>query len=199
MIAYVAITALLSLTGSIESAEKLRHPDCVYQLRSDAAMWVRNDKKAFGTQKAIRLFRAAVWKVRRQFKNTHRVPVGNLSYRGGGPIKPHRSHKDGRDVDAGYYFKDGRFRKWFGKPKQAHLDVARQWALFKHLINTGEVEFIFVDYRLQRALHRYALKHGETKRSLRRLMQWPRHWRSRRGVIRYERGHDDHYHVRFKR
>jgi murein endopeptidase len=199
MIAFLLALSVILSVPTANKPETGRYPDCTHELVSDDALWVRKAERAFGTPKAVHLFKQAVWAVHKEFGGAHRLPVGDLSYRGGGPIKPHRSHRDGRDIDVGYYFKDGRFRKWFGKPKTAHLDVARQWALFKTLIDTGEVEYLFVDYRLQRVLHRHALKHGETKRSLRKLMQWPRHYKKKWGIIRYEHGHDDHFHVRFKR
>ena len=107
-------------------AEPLEVPECVHQMTSDDAMWVRNAKKAWAREKTIRLFKEVVWKVYRSMKSTHRLPIGNLSLHGGGRLKPHRSHKDGLDVDSGYYFTDGRFRKWFGKPTRRHLDTARQ-------------------------------------------------------------------------
>ena len=114
-------------------------------------------------------------------------------------MRAHRSHRDGRDIDAGFYFRDGRVRKYFARPRRKTLDVKRTWALFDALVSTGRVEYIFVSYRIQRALYRYALKQGVSKRRLNRLFQWPRHWRKRAGLIRWERGHEDHFHVRFRK
>jgi hypothetical protein len=114
-------------------------------------------------------------------------------------MRPHRSHRDGRDIDVGYYFKDGRSRRHFARASARTLDLPRTWALFDALLQTNEVEYIFVSYRLQRALARYARAQGVSSARLRRVFQWPRHWRNRRGIIRHERGHRDHFHIRFKR
>ena len=68
-------------------------------------------KRAFGHSHTLELFRRGVRAVVEAFKDTPALPVGDVSYRGGGRMRPHRSHKDGRDIDAGYYFKDGRARR----------------------------------------------------------------------------------------
>ncbi|MFT5430466.1 MAG: murein endopeptidase [Myxococcota bacterium] len=196
----ISVLCLLVVDARAENKKpRLAYPGCVHQLKSGSGFTVRTPKRAYGTKKAIRLFKKAVASVRKKFRKTATLPVGDLSYRGGGRMRPHRSHRDGRDMDVGYYFKDGRSRNWFAKARAKTLDVPRTWALFKALIATREVEFIFVAYPLQRALYRYALKHGETKKSLNRVFQWPRSRRKKAGIIRLERGHADHFHVRFKK
>lgn len=187
-------------TKTRPSAEKkLRHPSVTHAVTSGDGLWVRSPKRSFGTRKTVTLFRRAVQKVRKRFPGTAELMVGDLSYRGGGRMRPHRSHRDGRDIDAAYWLRDGRPRRWFARARYKTLDVARTWALFETLIATGEVEYIFVSYRLQKALYRHARKQGASKRWLRGIFQWPRHWRRKAGIIRFERGHRDHFHVRFKK
>ena len=171
---------------------------CTHRLETSDGIWVRNPKRAYGLDSTITLFSSAVRKVRSAYPDTPAIMVGDISFKHGGRMKPHRSHRDGRDIDAGFYFRDGRPRKYFAKPRGRSLDVKRTWALFDALVSTGRVEYIFVSYRIQRALYRHAKKQGVPKRRLNRLFQWPRHWRKRAGVIRWERGHDDHFHVRFR-
>ena len=193
------IFVLFTPEGFAKRSEKPTHCNtCTVQMKSGRGVWVRNPKRAFGRKATIDLFLAAVETVRTTFSGTPDLMVGDISFQHGGRMRPHRSHRDGRDIDAGFYFRNGRARRYFAKPRGRSLDLARTWTLFNALIATGQVEFIFVSYRIQRALHRYAQKQGVSKRKLRRFFQWPRHWRRRVGIIRWERGHDDHFHVRFR-
>ena len=180
----------------VRKERRLRHPDAVHQLKSQPGIVVRNGVRAWGTERAVRVFAQAVETVRTRFAGTVDLPVGDLSYRGGGKMRPHRSHRDGRDIDVGYYLNNGRGPRFY-KATSKTIDVERTWALFKSMLQTREVEYIFLQYRLQKLLYRHALASGETKESLDELFQWPRHWSNRRGIIRHVRGHDDHFHVRF--
>ena len=64
------------------------------------------------------------------------------------------------------------------------------------------VEYIFLDYRLQRRLYKYAKKVGWSDRALERVFQYRPSGkggkRSLRGIIRHEPGHRNHYHIRVK-
>ena len=181
------------------SAGKKTCAACTHRLETGNGIWVRNPKRAYGLKSTLRLFQSAVERVNAKYTKTPALMVGDISFKYGGKMRPHRSHRDGRDIDAGFYFRDGRVRKYFARPRRKTLDVKRTWALFDALVSTGRVEYIFVSYRIQRALYRYALKQGVSKRRLNRLFQWPRHWRKRAGLIRWERGHEDHFHVRFRK
>ncbi len=191
----------LGLAGTA-SAEKntpssLFAPAATHLLTSGGGVHVRVAERAYGTEKAIRLFKQAVAKVKVAIPGTPDLMVGDLSFHGGGRMKPHRSHRDGRDMDVSYYFKDGKARKWFERATLKNLDVKRTWAFISALLDTGEVQYIFIQSRLQKVLYAHALKTGTSKATLDRLFQWPRGRRNKRGVIRHERGHDDHIHIRF--
>lgn len=173
------------------------YKNVIVELTSQPGLRVRNSKRAFGTRTAVDVIANSVQVVLKQHPKTVDLPVGDLSWRGGGRMRPHRSHRDGRDIDVGYYFNDGKQRRHFRKANRKSLDAARTWALFQAMLDTGTVEYIFVSYRLQKALYQQAARSGVDKKMLSRWFQWPRHWRNRRGVIRHERGHDDHFHVRF--
>lgn len=195
-----------------DGSASLRHPGCVHQMKTEPGIYIRKPIRAFGTENTVRLFRAAALEVRETFPNTPVVVVGDLSYRGGGRMRPHRSHRDGRDIDVSYYLErdrppiagllpgteGARHRRHFARARASTLDVPRTWALLHHMLQTDEVEYIFVSYRLQRVLYRHAARQGLSKRELRRIFQWPRHYRNRVGIIRFERGHEDHFHIRFK-
>ena len=147
---------------------------CTHQMQSSTNIWVRNPKRAYGLKSTVELFEAAVEKVHAKFPKTPAIMVGDISFMNGGKMRPHRSHRDGRDIDAGFYFRDGRQRKYCAKPRGRSLDVKRTWALFDAVIKTGRVQYIFAGYRIQRALFRHARKTGIETR-LKRLFQWPRH------------------------
>jgi murein endopeptidase len=173
-------------------------PAAIVQLESTPGFRVRDPSRAFGTAKAVRLFADAVEKASQAFSHMPVLPVGDMSHRGGGHMRPHRSHRDGRDIDVGYYFKDGKSHRYFEKATPKNLDVPRTWSLVEALLDTHEVEYIFIQTRLQKPLYAYALKTGASKAMLDRVFQFPRGRRSKRGIIRHERGHDDHIHVRFR-
>jgi len=51
---------------------------------------------------------------------------------------------------------------------------------------------------LQALLHDYAKAHGTPEAELDELFQYPRGRRRAYGIIRDDKGHDDHFHVRFE-
>lgn len=132
-------------------------------------------------------------------QGTAPILVSNLSARAGGPLEPHKTHQSGRDVDLGYV----------AKPTQAgaghwqhmnrdNLDAAANWQLLKSFVETGHVEVIFMDRKLQRVLLDYALRHGTVRKS--RLAHWLEVAKGPRDggpIIKHVPGHGDHFHVRF--
>ena len=199
MLRALLLTALLTTASATaeHSPGQLHAPGAVVQLESGPGYHVREPSHAFGTQKTVDLFRRAVAQAGLLFQEMPTLSVGDLSVKGGGRLRPHRSHRDGRDIDVGYYFKDCKTRRWFEPATPKNLDVARTWALIKALLDTHEVEYIFIQSRLQKPLFEYAKKTGISKATLDHVFQWPRARRNKRGIIRHERGHDDHFHVRF--
>lgn len=153
----------------------------------------------FGTLEVVEGVIAAVDAVHARFpKRTHRLIVGDLSRPGGGRLRPHLSHQSGRDADIGYYYASRRSPGYFQAVTPRTLDVARTWTLIDALLATGEVQYLFVDYRLQKALHDYARHKARVPRGrLSRIFSYPRGRKARVGVIRHEPGHGDHMHVRF--
>ncbi|MFT7624913.1 MAG: murein endopeptidase [Myxococcota bacterium] len=199
----LAPVLILTLVSPVEAysskrtkQRRLRHPEAVFQLQSIPGIHVRNGIRAFGTEKAVCIFEKAVSAVRACHAGTHDIFVGDLSWRGGGKMRPHASHRDGRDIDVGYYFKEGGARS-IRHTAPAALDATRTWALLDAMISTGQVEYVFVWYSLQKPLYQAALKSGRTPAELAPIFQYPRTAWNRRGIIRHLRGHNDHFHVRF--
>ena len=167
------------------------------RLESEPGLQAR-EKRSWGTPETIDAIRAAVRNVNDRFPNTPTLVVGSLSRKGGGFLPPHRSHQSGRDVDLGYYFLGSESPKGFVAANRRNLDVARTWYLIESLMEAAEVEYIFIDRRLQRVLHRYVRDDlGYPEEKLDALFQYPRRRRNRAGILRHSRGHRDHMHVRF--
>jgi len=159
---------------------------------------VRTPARAYGTEETARWVVAAFDAVNTKFKHTKVVRVHDISDRNGGKLRDHKSHQNGRDADISYYQeKCGSNGCPFEHFRSSGLDVARQWTLLEHWLRNGQAEMIFIDYRLQAKLYRYARRRGATKAQLDQWIQYPRGKYEPEGVIRHYRNHADHLHVRF--
>jgi hypothetical protein len=158
------------------------------QLQSGPGFQVRSPHRAYGTPLALARLQEVLIAGRLHFLGFAPFVVQDLSRRGGGKLHPHLSHRDGRDVDIRLPHRKGA-RKW-GKATRRNLDLPRAWFLINSLIQTGDLEFIFLDRKLERLLYRHALKQGASVRRLRETFRW---------IIRHEPGHEAHVHVRFRK
>ena len=155
--------------------------------------------KSFATANTV----AVLDKVLRQWSSAgHKQPVlvGNMSSRNGGRLKPHSTHQSGRDVDLGYPQKlpSGEELNWRVMTKQ-NLDAKECWALMQMLVQTGQIEVIYVDREIQKVLHDYAVANGlMSKATLKQWMEYPSPTGSGSPVIQHVKGHADHMHARFK-
>ena len=159
---------------------------------------IRTPARAYGTEETIRWIVDAFDAVNRQFRHTKVVRVHDISDRDGGPLRDHKSHQNGRDADISYYQENcGVNGCRFAEFRSSELDVARQWALLEHWLRNGQAEMIFIDYRLQAKLYKYARRKGVSNSKLDRWIQYPRGRYEPRGIIRHFPNHEDHLHVRF--
>ncbi len=167
-------------------------------LESGPGLRVRMVSNAYGTRRVVNLLRAAAADVKARWPETAHLVLGDISYRQGGRIKRHKSHQSGRDADLSYYHRGNVQLPEFRALDEDGFDPVKNWHIFKMLIDTGEVEYIFVDYGLQKVLYQYALAIGYTPEELAPLIQYPNPVSSSTSVIRHVRGHDDHWHIRFR-
>jgi len=159
---------------------------------------VKTAGHAWGTSKTIRVIQSAIASYQRRKPGGPKIHVGDISRRGGGRFPPHLSHQHGRDVDIGYVLTGALAHETrFRSANSSNFDVARSWTLLKAFLDTNEVRYIFVDYRLQKALYEYARDHGVSEETLDELMQYPRGSGRSHGIIRHWKGHVNHFHVRF--
>lgn len=159
---------------------------------------IRNPDRAYGTEETTRWIMEAIDAVSSKYKYTKVVRIHDISDKNGGKLRDHKSHQNGRDADISYYQEDcPRTGCPFEEVKSSDLDVARQWALLEYWLRNGQAEMIFIDYRLQAKLYRYAKRKGATKAQLEQWMQYPRGRYEAEGIIRHFPNHEDHLHVRF--
>jgi LysM repeat protein len=159
---------------------------------------IRTTARAYGTEETARWMVAAFDAVDAKFKHTKVVRIHDISDRNGGRLRDHKSHQNGRDADISYYQEDcGPSGCRFEHFRASELDVARQWTLLEYWLRNRQAEMIFIDYRLQAKLYRYARRRGATKAQLDEWIQYPRGKYEPEGVIRHYRNHADHLHVRF--
>lgn len=136
----------------------------------------------------------------RRFPKRQPILVGNMSARAGGRLKPHSSHQSGRDVDLSYpQIWDRKEELNWRTMNSSNLDCDLTWSLLELLRETGAVEVILIDSKLQRLLYEYALKtHRYDEKQLENWMEHPRSPGAGDPLIQHVPGHEDHIHVRFK-
>jgi hypothetical protein len=161
---------------------------------------IKRPKLAFGTKRTVSLIQRTLSSYRAHAKGGPKIHVGDISRQGGGPLKGHKSHQRGIDVDVGLVLKgqdadETRFLRGTTK----NLDVRRTWLLVNEFLETGEVRYIFLDYSVQKMLYDYAKDHGVSDQKLDEYFQYPRGRGRNHGIVRHWRGHKNHIHVRFRR
>ena len=148
----------------------------------------------WGTAETISAIETAIATVHELFPGTPPLVIGDISDSDGGRLKRHESHQGGRDVDFGFYYRDGK-GSWFAPGTAKNLDLSRNWALVRALVVRTDVETILLDMRIQRLLYKYALSIAEDKDWLDWVFQCGRGLRG--AVVRHLPSHRTHYHVRY--
>ena len=178
------------------------------QLQKGSGYYIRRPHNAWGTEDTINGLLEAIDAVGKKHKGVHDVAIGDISRKQGGKLRRHRSHQSGRDVDIGFWFTNQKKRgpKGFISAYRHPLDMNANWTFILSLVGKkraeSKVDYIFLDYKLQKKFYQHAVKKGWKSRQLERIFQYrPRGEegkRSLRGIIRHEPGHGDHFHIRFK-
>jgi murein endopeptidase len=98
--------------------------------------------RLFGHERTVRRVVAVAAAYREANPAAPRVVVGDVSFRGGGPMELHRSHQNGLDVDVYYPRRDGRERA----PVHAEqIDRALAQDLLDRFVAAG-AQVVFVGY-----------------------------------------------------
>ena len=90
------------------------------------------------------------------------------------------------------YAKGNRPLDTFVPMNEEILDVPKTWCFIESLLRSQHVQYIFLDHRIQRLLHEYALSRGGDPSYLETLFG-----NDRGSIMQHVRGHYDHMHVRF--
>jgi LysM repeat protein len=168
------------------------------QLKSGPGYWVRNKARAWGANHVITHLMTCLPRVKKTFRRMHKVVIGDISREHGGSFPPHRSHQNGLDVDLSYIHKGVRKLKNFRRATAANLDVVKTWYMIDTFLDTNAIEYMFIDYKLQKLLYNQARKKGYSKRQLKETFQYPRGRGRTKGIIRHSPSHKNHIHIRFK-
>jgi len=155
----------------------------------------RTLENSYGSTNTIELIQQAVAAFRSETGFAREVLICDMSRKKGGRFLPHDSHQSGRDVDiqlpCAPDVKPGTV-PW----AISQVDWDATWKLVKALIETDQVQYIFLTTDRQERLYQAAQKSGETLELLDRYIQYPRS--ARVGIVRHDPGHIKHMHVRFK-
>lgn len=156
--------------------------------------WYTNGRpeRLFGSSHTILQVQRALASFRHRTGFEGEIIVGAISQRGGGRFAPHRSHQSGRDVDIRLPRLPGLDTR--PDPHPDEIDWSASWELVRAFLDTGEVQFIFLERKLQRRLYEAARWEGEPHDELAALIDQVEGRRS--APIRHAPGHDGHIHVR---
>ncbi len=174
---------------SVGVAEAGRLINAVQMPEGDA--WVMADSsKAWGAQETVDALITVARDVYASYPDA-KLRISHIGRENGGWLRPHQSHQSGRDVDLGFFYREGVNPGAPKQPREKEMDLARNWTLIRSLVINTDVQFILVDRRVQKVLHDYALAIGEKKEWVDKLFL---------GVdtlVKHAWRHRDHFHVRF--
>lgn len=166
------------------------------QLDSGDGYNVRNELYSWGTPSTVKLIKYVYGEMAKLYPDGTPALVCDLSRQNGGPLKGHVSHQIGIDGDFTIYKKNNQASS-MSTATISNIDIRKNLDFLKILYNTKMIQYIFLDYSLQKILYESAKNYGWNDDMLSQMFQYPRRPGSRTGIIRHWRGHDDHYHIRF--
>ncbi|MCR9165722.1 MAG: penicillin-insensitive murein endopeptidase [Nannocystaceae bacterium] len=165
------------------------------QLPESEHYTLRDPERSYGSSHAITVIHDSIAAFRHETGYQGEIKIADISKRGGGRLRPHSSHQAGRDADI-------RLPRRKGTSKDDHsvsaIDWDLSWALVKAFVDSGEVEYIFLETSRQKALRKAAQRAGASDEELRRAIQYPSKRGTNKGIVRHAKGHRMHIHVRIK-
>ncbi len=165
------------------------------QLPESEHYTLRDPDRSYGSSHAVTVIHDAIAAFRVETGYDGEIKIADMSKKGGGRLRPHGSHQSGRDVDI-------RLPRRKGASKDDNsisaMDWDLSWALVKAFVDTGEIEYIFLETSRQKALRKAAQRAGAGKDELARAIQYPSKRGTNKGIVRHAKGHRVHIHVRVK-
>jgi murein endopeptidase len=156
-----------------------------------------DENRSFTTPEVVGALLKASKAFKAGYPDSCDIVLGDFSCRGGGRLKGHRSHQNGRDVDIGLFAKDNAPLECLVPMNSNRLDVAKTWYMIRSLLSTHCVELIFLDRRIQARLYRHALNEGANPDDLSKIFANAGGRGKPDCLIQHEPGHISHMHVRF--
>ena len=159
-----------------------------------------NTEKVWGTPQMIEALTIATEEVAWFAPHAQPLVIGDISKRGGGKLKGHRSHRGGSDADIGIYRGNGEQSPYGLKTVSPNdFDAKTNWLLIRALFDSGEVERILIDQKLVDKLRKYVIEEGELSTSEANYM-FPSKMKKtiwlRDKVVHHHPGHKHHFHIR---
>ena len=123
---------------------------------------LRKPEEAYGSSHTLDHLQLAIarWRQTTGFRGA--LKIGSISKRGGGKLRPHSSHRSGRDVDIRLPVK----QKGGEASKIRDVDWDALWGLIVALVDTGEVQSIYLTTGRQKHLYAAAKRAGASPKTL---------------------------------
>jgi hypothetical protein len=164
------------------------------QLPESSLYTVREPAIAWASSHTVEVVQTAFARFRHDSGYEGEIIIGSISRRRGGRFPPHLSHQSGRDIDIRLPLLPGAVDQFDPQPDE--VDWSAAWELVKAFVDTGEVIAIYLEVPLQRRLFQAAVWEGMTPEDLGPYIQWPSKVGHAGAIVRHEKGHDGHIHVR---
>ncbi len=149
-------------------------------------------ENAWGTAETVEFLTRVARAVRSQFPNAAPLRINHIGKKDGGWLRPHKSHQSGRDVDIGFYYKDGGGPGGRSRDRTKSIDLALNWAFLKAVVTETDVQLVLTDRKIQKVLHDYAVEKGEDPAWVASIIGG-----GPGALTQHARRHRDHFHVRF--
>lgn len=158
---------------------------------------VSDEDRAYTTPEVVGALLDAFEKFEQRYPDSCDIFIGDFSRYGGGRLKGHGSHQNGRDVDIGL-FANGNVRlDSFVPMNSKNLDVPKTWHMIQSLIGTQQVQTIYLDKSIQTLIYKYALSEGIDRSFLSEVFRNAGDGVEKECIIQHAPGHLNHMHVRF--
>lgn len=165
------------------------------QLPESGYYTLRDPDRSYGSSHAVAVVHDSIAAFRVETGFDGEIKIADMSKKGGGRLRPHGSHQSGRDVDIRLPRRSGALKK--DKSSRA-IDWDLSWALVKAFVDSGEIEYIFLETSRQKLLRAAAKRAGASKAELAKAIQYPNKRGTNKGIVRHASGHVVHIHVRVK-
>jgi murein endopeptidase len=154
---------------------------------------IRKPDEAYGSSHTLDNLQLAIARWRRDSGYKGSLKIGSISKKGGGKLKPHSSHRSGRDVDIRLPLE----REDGSADDVNDVDWDALWSLIMAFVDTGEVQTIYLTSDRQKYLYAAAKRAGASSDVIDRILQYPDKGGRNNGIVRHQHGHEAHIHVRF--